>query len=296
MQVDAVIAALKAAAGAKWQDPTWDGLHAGTLEAEVTGAAVAWSPTLDVLKRATAAACNLLLTKAPLYWSEGQPGPSGAAPAARFLEGSAGGTPFSAVEPSALYRQKREFVTTNGLNVFRVTQNWNGPEGLPLRGLLDALQWKAQTTIVADSAAAPLARTAIVSLTGTPLRQLAEQAKQRTGARCIRVIGDSGARIARAAVHPGYLTVPAIQGILSNPGIDLVVTGEACEWEAFPYAQDWIDTGQGKGFMMLGLAVSSDASARAFADWVRATVAPLRVEHLAAGDPFTAIHAGAIRK
>ena len=91
MQVKAVIAGLKSAVGAKWQEPTWDGLQAGSLEAEVTGAAVAWSPTLDVLKRATAAGCNLLLTKAPLYWSEGRPGPPGAAPAARFLEGSAGG-------------------------------------------------------------------------------------------------------------------------------------------------------------------------------------------------------------
>ena len=110
------------------------------------------------------------------------------------------------------------------------------------------------------------------------------------------MIGDPGAPIGRAAVHPGYLTVPAIRGILANPGIDLVLTGEACEWEAFPYAQDWIDAGRGKGFIMLGLAVSSDTAARAFTDWVRATVTPLRVEHMAAGDPFTAVHAGAARK
>jgi putative NIF3 family GTP cyclohydrolase 1 type 2 len=295
MQVNAVITALKTAAGAKWQDPTWDGLAAGSLESEVTAVAVTWSPTLDVLKRATAAGCNLLLTKAPLYWSEGQAGQSGSTPGARFLEGNAGGTPFSAVEPSALYKQKREFVAANKLNVVRVVQNWNGADGLPLHGLLDALQWKAQTTIVADPAA-PLARSAIVSLTATPLRQLAEQVKQRTGARSIRVIGEPGAQVSRAAVHPGYLTLPAIRGLLSNPGIDVVITGEACEWEAFPYAQDWIDAGQGNGFVMLGLAVSSDPAARAFADWVRGAVSTLRVEHLAAGDPFTAIHAGAIRK
>ena len=62
------------------------------------------------------------------------------------------------------------------------------------------------------------------------------------------------------------------------------------------YAQDWIDAGRGKGFIMLGLAVSSDTAARAFADWVRATVNALRVEHLPAGDPFTAVHAGVVRK
>jgi putative NIF3 family GTP cyclohydrolase 1 type 2 len=295
MQVNAVIAALKSAAGTKWQDPTWDGLQAGSLEAEVTGVAVAWSPTLDVLKRAAASKCNLLLTKAPLYWSEGQPGQSGTPSGARFLEGSAGGTPFSVVEESGLYRLKRDLVAASKLNIFRVAQNWDGPDGLPVRGLLDALQWKAQTTIVADPAA-PLTRTAIVALTAAPLQQVVDLVKQRTGARAARVIGDSKSLITRVAVHPGYLTLPAILGILSNPNVDLVITGEACEWEAFPYAQDWIDAGHGKAFVMLGLAASSDTSARAFADWVRGTVTPLRVEHLASGDPFTAVHAGAIRK
>jgi hypothetical protein len=109
------------------------------------------------------------------------------------------------------------------------------------------------------------------------------------------VLGDGSASISRAAVHPGYLTISAMRGILAARGIDAVLTGEACEWEAFPYAEDWIDAGRGKGFVMLGLAVTSDAAARAFADVVRAAVQPMRVQFLGVGDPFTAVHAGAVR-
>jgi hypothetical protein len=75
----------------------------------------------------------------------------------------------------------------------------------------------------------------------------------------------------------------------------MIVTGEACEWEAFVYSEDWVTTGRGKGFLMLGLAVVSDAAANAVGDWVRKSVPNTKVEALHGGDPFTPVNAGRLR-
>jgi len=295
MQVSAVVAALKAAVGSSWQDAEWDGLQAGSLDADVTGVAVAWSPSLEVLTKAADAGCNLLMTKAPLYWWESEPGRGTDSALSRLSEGTTGATPFTAIEATPVYRRKRAIVTERKLNVVRVSQNWNGPNAVPLRGMMDVLGWKQQEAVIADPVVAPHARTAIASLPAMSLWRVAQQAKERLGARSVRVLGDGSASISRVAVHPGYLTIAAIRGILATRGIDAVLTGEACEWEAFPYTEDWIDAGRGKGFVMLGLAVTSDAAARAFADVVRAAVQPMRVQFLGVGDPFTAVHAGGVR-
>jgi putative NIF3 family GTP cyclohydrolase 1 type 2 len=295
MQVSAVVSALKTAVGSTWQDAEWDGLQAGSLDAEVTGVAVAWSPSIEVLKKAAEAGCNLLLTKTPLYWWEGESRRGGDSALSRLLEGTTGATAFTAIEAAPVYRHKRDIVTERKLNVVRVSENWNGPNAVPLRGMMDALGWTQQQVVIADPVVAPHARTAIVSLPTASLAQVAQRAKERLGARSVRVLGDRNASIARVAVHPGYLTISAIRGILATPGLDAVITGEANEWEAFPYAQDWVDAGRGKGFVMLGLAVTSDAAARVFADVVRAAVQPVRVQFLAVGDPFTAVHAGGLR-
>jgi hypothetical protein len=98
MQVSAVVSAVRAAVGSSWQDAEWDGLQAGSLDAEVTGMAVAWSPSLEVLKKAADAGCNLLITKAPLYWWESEPRRGTDSALSRLSEGTTGATPFTAIE------------------------------------------------------------------------------------------------------------------------------------------------------------------------------------------------------
>jgi hypothetical protein len=67
---------------------------------------------------------------------------------------------------------------------------------------------------------------------------------------------------------------------------DAVVCGEACEWEAFEYGEDWISAGWGKGMVMLGYAVSEDPGAREMASWIKALISEVPVSHIPSGEPF----------
>jgi putative NIF3 family GTP cyclohydrolase 1 type 2 len=294
LTVGDVVSKLRTADSLAWQDASWDGLQAGNANAQVTGIAVAWSPGISVLRKAAEQGCNLLLVKDPLYWSEEAPGLGTDRPPTRITEGSAGGTPWSAVEATSLYRYKKDLIERSRLNVVRVAQNWDGLRANALLGLLKALNWKEGESFIADEFA-PNSRTSVVKIAPQTLIQLAEYAKAHLGAKSVRVLGDRDAKVSTVAIHPAYITVKAATRLGMVPNLDAVLSGEGCEWESFEYFEDWIDAGRGKGLIMLGLAVTSDTAAKEFSDWVHSVVNPTRVVYLPVGDPFTPAHAGALR-
>ena len=294
-KVSTVIERLRAAAAPTWKDQSWDGLQSGSLDAPVKGVAVAWAPTLDVLKQAVAHGSNLILTKDPNFWYEDEtPRTSVDSSTSRVAEGMAAGSSKAVVIKTDLSAAKKKFIESNNLNIYRISENWYGKTSMASEGLLNALGWKASSSISAV-APYPEEKTAIVTLPAQPLLALSKSAKAKFACKSARLLGAPTAKIAKIAVHPGYLTIAAITEIAKVPNLDLILTGEACEWEAFVYAEDWINAGHGKGFLMLGLAVTSDAAASGVAAWVKKTLTGIPVESLHVGDPFQPVFAGRLR-
>jgi putative NIF3 family GTP cyclohydrolase 1 type 2 len=295
IKVSDVIERLQTASGSSWVDKPWDGLQTGSMDSPVTGIAVLWSPGLQLLKQAVEKGCNLILAKDPVYWYEKEePRKIADSSSSRISEGLAGGMRWEAVEKTDAYRAKKEFIDSDKLNIYRISENWDGKPSRESAGFLQALGWKAEQLISVEPLN-PNKQTAIVTVPQQDLLQLAKAVKGRLNSKSARLIGDSSARISKVAVHPAYLTVAAATKIGQIPGLDMIVTGESCEWEAFVYTEDWITAGHGKGFLMVGLAVASDTAATAVGDWVRKTVAGTKVEVLHAGDPMIAVNAGRLR-
>jgi putative NIF3 family GTP cyclohydrolase 1 type 2 len=165
---------------------------------------------------------------------------------------------------------------------------------LATQGLLRALGWKQADSFIADDRF-PNTPTVIVQIPADELVRVAEHAKKSVGSKSTRVLGERSAKVMKVAIHPGFLTIPAATKIGQTPGLDVIITGETCEWEAFTYAEDWISSGQGKGFIMLGLAATSDAAACEVAAWVHEVIPSTKIEFLAAGDPLTPVYAGGLR-
>jgi putative NIF3 family GTP cyclohydrolase 1 type 2 len=294
-RVSDIVEKLRKSAGSGWADQPWDGLQSGSLDATVQGVAVAWSCELALLKEAVKKGCNLIITKDPVYWFE-KPVPAGSTDKAvkRVTEGSAGGTKWEAIEKTDLYKAKKAFIESNQLNIYRIAQNWDGQQSMATEGLLRSLGWKADRYAALDPDD-PALKTAVVKAPRQSLIQLAKAAKEKVGAKAVRVVGDPQAQVSQVAVHPGYLTIGAATRIGQVQELDVILTGESCEWEGFVYAEDWISAGHGKGFVMLGLAAISDTATLQVSDWVKRSVPSTRVEVLRAGDPFTPVYAGAIR-
>ena len=295
IKVSDVIDRLRTASGSSWVDKPWDGLQTGSLDADVTGIAIVWSPGLQLLREAVTKGCNLILAKDPVYWYEKEePRKSVDSSSSRISEGIAGGLRWDAVEKTEAYRIKKEFIESNKLNIYRISENWDGQPSRETAGFLQALGWKADQLLSVEPLN-PNKQSAIVTVPQQDLMPLAKAVKGRLNGKSARLIGDSSAKVKKVAVHPAYLTVAAATKIGQIPGVDLIVTGESCEWEAFVYTEDWITAGHGKGFLMVGLAVASDTAANAVGDWVRKTVSGAKVETLHAGDPMIAVNAGRLR-
>lgn len=295
LRVSDVISKLRNSAGGSWKEKPWDGLQAGAMDRSVTGVAVVWAPGLAVLKEAVAKGCNLVLCKDPLYWYDPEERPS--KPDSMYLrlpEGAMSIGKMDVIEKTPGYAAKHEFITAQNLNIVRISENWDGTHGLATQGLLHALGWKQTDSLVADDRF-PDTCTAIVSVPPQDLIQVAEHAKASVGSKATRVVGDKTAKVAKIAVHPGFLTSFAVTKIGKTPGLDLILTGEANEWEAFVYCEDWITAGHGKGLVMLGLAATSDTGAKEVAGWVRQAVPEAKVEFIAVGDPFHSVKAGGLR-
>jgi putative NIF3 family GTP cyclohydrolase 1 type 2 len=104
----------------------------------------------------------------------------------------------------------------------------------------------------------------------------------------MRVIGDPAIRVSKVALTHGMITTPELAKVLQEPEVDAVVIGEPVEWEASPYFQDVIASGQKKGLIVLGLQASQEPGARETAAWIKTQVQEVPVQFLPAGDPFEA--------
>ena len=83
---------------------------------------------------------------------------------------------------------------------------------------------------------------------------------------------------------PGYGQLPAMMRMLADA--DLVFTGEQREWEGLYYAHDAIASGQPKGVIVLGHAVSEEPGMKICAEWLKTFITEVPVELIPAGEPF----------
>ena len=241
----------------------------------VTGIAVSWTPTMEVLRRAVAMHMNLILSMEPPYWN------------GKAIEGRPAGP--EQLEPDPTYRMKKAYLEQNRLTVLDVRDGWTAlPEDGQLRGLSRALGWDARYRPL--NGMTPWARgNDRFELPAARFGELARNIKQQLKAHTIRCIGDPQLSVSKVALTHGYFLVSDVQKVLAGPPVDLLVVGEACEWEACPYFMDLIASGQKKAMILLGSQVSSEPGCGELASWVRGFVNEVPVEWLPAGEPFQAV-------
>jgi hypothetical protein len=150
------------------------------------------------------------------------------------------------------------------------------------------LGWNAFYRPTADSAAWSRGNDRF-AVPATRFGELANGIKKQLKAHTIRCIGNPDTPVTRAALLPGYLLVSDLERVLGGEPVDVVICGEACEWEAAPYFMDLIASGQKKGMILLGSQVSSEPGCGELASWVRGFVSEVPVEWLPAGEPFQAV-------
>ncbi len=258
--------------GGDWTATGLDGLKAGNLEAEVRGVATTAMATMEVLRQASKAGLNLIITHEPTFFGsrDGAPPPP-AAPGRRG--GGMGGV--SADDP--VYKAKREFIEKNGLVIFRLRDHWlASKENDMVAGLADSLGWSARPVS---------GETMIFEIPGTTLEAAVAVIRKKLNLRGgLRAVGDPKASVRRVMLHPGLMSIDTM--LKQFDKTDLLVAGEVREWECTCYAADVNTAGTKRSLVTIGRVASEDPGMRVCASWLKTFVKGVPVQWISSGDPY----------
>jgi putative NIF3 family GTP cyclohydrolase 1 type 2 len=255
---------IKKNVGVPWRSETIDTFKAGDSSDVVTGIAVTMMGTLDVLQRAAAAGCNLVITHEPVFYNHYDPtGP---------LE--------TAHDP--VFAAKQAFIREHHLIIWRFHDHWHArkPDGIR-RGMVRALGWDEFQDAKNEH---------VFHLPSTTLNGLATQLKQQLDVHALRVVGSPDATVSTVGLSEGSPGFDENRSVFQLDGVDVLVIGEAHEWETIEYAADAVTAKNRKGMIILGHIPSEQAGMEECARWLKTFINEVPIEFLPAKEPFWLPH------
>ena len=255
-----VLARITANIGVPWSEQTVDTFKDGDPDTPVTGIAVTMMATLDVLQRAAAGGANLIISHEPTFYGH-----------------------LDQLEPlekanDAVTAAKRAFIRDHKLVVLRMHDHWHRrrPDGIAT-GMTRALGWEQYQRPESEF---------LFTMPSTTVNDLAATIRKRLDSPTLRVVGDPQMKITQVAFAPGFAGFPAHTQALRRQEVEVLVIGEAHEWETIEYVSDAVAAGQRKALIIVGHIPSEQAGMQEFARWLEPIVKGTPVTFVAAKDPF----------
>jgi putative NIF3 family GTP cyclohydrolase 1 type 2 len=276
----AIVDRIRQKLGSGWKDPSVDTFLSGNKDSEVKGIVTTYAPSMEVLRKTVAAGKNMIISRESPFWERGVAPGAGRGPGA---PGGPGRGP--SIESDAVYRAKREYIAANNLVVYRFFDNWNArqPDG-QLQGLAKALGWEKNYKPSGGQPWATL--NGFFTIPPATLKETAEGIRTKLKVKGMRLAGDPETRVSKAALFPGLYLLADIRKLVSEPGVDLVIVGEPrWENEVSQYFFDIVASGQKKGMIVLGQAVSEDPGSGEVAAWLKSFVSEVPIEWIPTGEP-----------
>jgi putative NIF3 family GTP cyclohydrolase 1 type 2 len=180
-----------------------------------------------------------------------------------------------ALKHDPTYQFKQEFLNQHDMVVFRFHDHWHAhrPDGIAT-GMVQALGWEKNTD--------PHNPRQFL-FDGITLSALAKQIEEKLNIRTMRVMGDQNLRVHTVAGNWGYA---GSSRPFTRPDLDVLVIGEAREWELIEYAADTITAGKKKGLIVLGHISSEQAGMLNCANWLKTFITEVPIEYIPAAEPF----------
>jgi len=237
---------------------TVDTVKAGDPSTAVTGIAVTFLDTMDVLREANQRGLNLVITHEPTFYNH--------------LDDTA----FFANDP--VYREKLAFIQQHHMVVFRFHDQMHAISPDPVAmGLVQALGWQGYM-----DAASPFQLT----IPKTTLLELSRDLAKKLNAQSVRVVGNPALSITHVAILPGAAGTQKQILALRSDEVQVLLVGEVPEWETIAYVRDASAQGRHKALVLLGHEVSEEPGMKKCVEDLRALFPNVPVVHIPAGQPM----------
>ncbi len=257
-----VIDRMKQHVGGPWREGGVDGYKAGTPETVVTGVATTMMATFDALKAALAQGCNMVITHEPTYWSHPDT--------------------LTYIQDDPLYRVKRAFLEKHNMVSYHLHDHWHALK--PIDGInygtMQLMGW-----IKYMHAENPR----LFTLPPTTLLALARDFQKKMNDRTLRVVGDPQMPV--RIVYESWGNCSQFPGAqFMNSDADVLVIGEAQDWDLVEYAQDLVSSGKKKGLILLGHVLSEQWGMTYCAEWLKGFVTEVPVKFVRIVEPYWNLH------
>lgn len=240
---------------------TVDTVKAGDPNTPVTGIATTFLDTMDVLREAVRHGDNLIITHEPTFYNH--------------LDD----TKFFTDDP--VYKEKLAFIEQHHLVVFRLHDEIHADTtDHILAGMYEALGWEKF-----PHPSGPRGQY-FVTIPQTTLAELSTFLQTRLHIQTLRVEGNPKLAITHVAFLPGASGLEKQVLALRQPEVEVLIAGEASEWEAVEYVRDAAAQGRPKSLILLGHQVSEEPGMEQCAKELRELFPGVNVDHILAGQPL----------
>lgn len=237
---------------------TVDVIKEGNPETPVTGIVTTMFATMEVLKKAVAEKCNLIIVHEPLYYNH--------------LDQT------SQFQNDPVYLEKSRYIKENKLIIWRFHDYIHSmkPDGI-MSGMVKKLQWEKYT--VNGNLSQYL-------IPETTLEGLLKYLKQIFPANSFYVVGNREMKLSRVRFAAGAPGSSSHIRLLQDKNVDVVLAGESPQWETYEYMRDAVSQGKPKAIIFLGHVSSEEAGMDYCATWVKTFIKDVLVMYVESGPAY----------
>jgi putative NIF3 family GTP cyclohydrolase 1 type 2 len=244
--------------GSRIYPKTVDVIKAGDPETRVTGIVTSMFGTMDVLKKAVALNCNLIIVHEPLFYNH--------------LDETA------QLSNDPVYLEKKKFIDDHKLVIWRFHDYIHSirPDGI-LSGMVRKLGWKDYVLN---------GHLDDYLLPETTLEGLLEYLKNIFPGNTFNVVGDPALKLSRVSFLCGAPGSNSHIRALSDKNVDVVIAGEVPQWETYEYARDAVLQGRPKAIIFIGHINSEEAGMDYCSEWLNGFIKDIPVHFVECGPSF----------
>ncbi|MDP3180912.1 MAG: Nif3-like dinuclear metal center hexameric protein [Bacteroidota bacterium] len=241
-----------------WSQETVDTFKSGNPDDVVTGVAVSMFANMETLREAVAKNCNLIIVHEPTFYNH--------------LDKT------DLLENNPVYREKIAYIQKHKLIIFRFHDHWHRttPDGIYV-GMIDKLGWKANQT---DSSML------FFKFNEQTVGGFAQKLQEKLKGSQLRIVGDLSMRFTNVALAVGAPGSQSHIKLLSGEFTELLVAGEAQEWETYQYVLDASMLGMKKAAIFTGHIPSEEAGMEYCAQWMKSFINGIPIVYLENGPAY----------
>jgi putative NIF3 family GTP cyclohydrolase 1 type 2 len=232
-----------------------DVIKAGDPQTPVKGIVTTMFATMDVMKKAVAMNCNLIIAHEPLFYNH--------------LDET------KQFQNDPVILEKQKYIKDHGLVIWRFHDyiHMMDPDGISM-GMIEKLGWNSyRTNGSLDKFRLPQ----------TTLNDLLKELKLKFPGNAFQVIGKGDMKVSNIAFDCGAPGSMAHIRDLQDENIDVVIAGESQQWETYEYARDAVLQGRNKAVIFIGHINSEEAGMQYCATWLKGFIKDVPVHFVESG-------------